>query len=79
VATTALRAGAKTAYKLRDHPSPWMGEKGIQVGTAALSAALVDTFIGKQYPKRKGGVRHLAMKHATNVAMKNIVSGAGGR
>ena len=56
VARTALQAGAASAYKMRYNPGPWMGEKGTRVAIAAISTALVDSFINRKYPKRQGGI-----------------------
>jgi hypothetical protein len=67
-ARTALQAGAAAAYKMRNDPGPW-GEKGTKVATAAIGAALVDTFMTKRYPKKVGGVRHKAMRQAAEVAL----------
>ncbi|RNJ59429.1 hypothetical protein D7B24_002432 [Verticillium nonalfalfae] len=70
----AIQAGAQAAYKLRDDPSPWMGEKGVRVATAALGAGLVDGFVGsKRSPVKKGGMRHQAMKQAAEAGIRNFV------
>lgn len=70
---TAFEAGAVAALKLRDDPSPLLGAKGSKIATAALAAAVVDTFIDKKYPKRKGGLRHTVMRQATQMAIGNLV------
>ncbi|KAM0275019.1 hypothetical protein ACHAQH_007624 [Verticillium albo-atrum] len=70
----ALQAGAQAAYKLRDDPSPWMGEKGVRVATAALGAGLVDGFVGsKRSGLKKGGMRHQAMRQAAEAGIRNFV------
>ncbi|KAM0325054.1 hypothetical protein ACHAQA_007591 [Verticillium albo-atrum] len=70
----ALQAGAQAAYKLRDDPSPWMGEKGVRVATAALGAGLVDGFVGsKRSGLKKGGMRHQAMRQAAEAGIRNLV------
>lgn len=45
-ARTALTAGAQAAFRSRDERGEWLGAKGAKVATAALSAALVDGFLG---------------------------------
>ncbi|KAL5627435.1 hypothetical protein BROUX41_003588 [Berkeleyomyces rouxiae] len=46
-AKTALQAGAQAAMRLRKNKGEWMGEKGLQVGAAAVSAGLRDVFSAK--------------------------------
>ncbi|KAK4193802.1 hypothetical protein QBC35DRAFT_480302 [Podospora australis] len=70
---TAFEAGAVAALKLRDDPSPYFGAKGSKIATAALAAAVVDTFIDKKYPNRKGGLRHTVMRQATQMAIGSLV------
>ncbi|KAL2884701.1 hypothetical protein HOO65_100105 [Ceratocystis lukuohia] len=41
-AKTALQAGAQAAFRLRNNKGEWIGEKGLQVGAAAVSAGLQD-------------------------------------
>jgi hypothetical protein len=72
-AQTALKAGAAAAFKARNDPSPWLGEKGGKVATAALGAALVDTFLSQRHPKKVGGVRHHAMRHVAEAALGRAV------
>ncbi|QUC21626.1 uncharacterized protein UV8b_05869 [Ustilaginoidea virens] len=43
-ARTAFSAGAQAAMQSRKDPSPWLGSKGAKVATAALGAALMDSF-----------------------------------
>ncbi|KAK2591465.1 hypothetical protein QQS21_010841 [Conoideocrella luteorostrata] len=43
-ARTAFSAGAQAAMQNRKDPSPWLGQKGAKVATAALGAALMDGF-----------------------------------
>ena len=79
-ARTALETAALTALKMRDDPSPLFGPKGGKIAAAALSAAVVDTFIDKKHPKvRKGGMRHTVIRQATQLAIGNIVGGDGGK
>lgn len=73
-ARVALQAGAQAAYKLRDDPSPWVGEKGVRVASAALGAGIVDGIVGSRHPKmRRGGMRHQAMREATEFGLKQFV------
>ncbi|KAK3991407.1 hypothetical protein QBC44DRAFT_323598 [Cladorrhinum sp. PSN332] len=75
----AVETAALTALKLRDDPSPLLGPKGGKIAAAALSAAVVDTFIDKKHPKvRKGGLRHTVIRQATQLAIGNIVGGGKG-
>ena len=68
-ARTALKVGATTAFQVRNEPGDWVGAKGSKVATAALGAALVNSFMEKKHPKKVGGVRHNAMRHAAEMAI----------
>jgi hypothetical protein len=70
---TALHTGAATAWGMRNDPGPWLGEKGTKVATAALGAALVDTFMTKKHPQKVGGKRHGAMRQVAEVALNRGV------
>ncbi|KAH6688951.1 hypothetical protein F5X68DRAFT_260542 [Plectosphaerella plurivora] len=73
-ARVALQAGAQAAYKLRNDPSPWVGEKGVRVASAALGAGIVDGIVGNKHSKmRKGGMRHQAMREATQFGLRQFV------
>lgn len=73
-ARVALQAGAQAAYKLRDDPSPWVGPKGVRVASAALGAGIVDGIVGNKHSKmRRGGMRHQAMREATEFGLKQFV------
>lgn len=50
---SALTAGAVEAFRQRNRPGEWMGEKGLRVATAAISAAAIDTAVDKD-PRKKG-------------------------
>jgi predicted dinucleotide-binding enzyme len=52
-----------------------MGEKGTKVASAALGAAIVDTFLSQRHPKKMGGVRHHAMRQAAEMALGSTVVG----
>ena len=73
-ATCALEAGAVAAIKASHAPGP-LSQKGAKVVTAALGAAVVDTFLSKKMPKTKGGIRHAAMREVAEAALGNFVVG----
>ncbi|WQF89647.1 hypothetical protein CDEST_14661 [Colletotrichum destructivum] len=88
-AQTAFRVGSQAALQMRSEPGPWIGEKGTRVATAALGAALVDTFVGHKATGIRGGMRHQALRQACEMGIRNFViqptvntatrrSGAGG-
>jgi hypothetical protein len=56
--------------KNKDDPSPWLGPKGAKVATAALGAAVVDGFMGKN--KHNGGAAHQAMKQGVMFASDRL-------
>ncbi|OLN86118.1 hypothetical protein CCHL11_05183 [Colletotrichum chlorophyti] len=72
-AQTAFRVGSQAAYQMRKEPGPWIGEKGTRVATAALGAALVDTFVGHKASNMKGGMRHQALRQACELGIRNFV------
>jgi hypothetical protein len=74
VARTALTAGAQAALRARKDPSPWMGEKGARVATAAIGAALVDGFIASKHPDKMDGRRHKGLKSVATTAMNKGVA-----
>ncbi|KAK4126051.1 hypothetical protein N657DRAFT_642812 [Parathielavia appendiculata] len=72
----AFEAGAIAALRLRDDPSPWLGKKGGQIAAAALSAAVVDTFVARRHPNmRKGGLRHSFAKQAAQMVIGGLMGG----
>ncbi|KAK1950844.1 hypothetical protein LY78DRAFT_493832 [Colletotrichum sublineola] len=72
-AQTAFRVGSQAAMQMRSEPGPWIGEKGTRVATAALGAALVDTFVGHKATGMKGGMRHQALRQACEMGIRNFV------
>ncbi|KAK1973452.1 hypothetical protein LZ30DRAFT_610770 [Colletotrichum cereale] len=72
-AQTAFRVGSQAALEMRSEPGPWIGEKGTRVATAALGAALVDTFVGHKATGMKGGMRHQALRQACEMGIRNFV------
>lgn len=42
-----LSAAAMEAFRQRSRPGDWVGEKGVRVATAAISAAVINTGIDK--------------------------------
>ncbi|OHF03370.1 hypothetical protein CORC01_01423 [Colletotrichum orchidophilum] len=72
-AQTAFRVGSQAALQMKSEPGPWIGEKGTRVATAALGAALVDTFVGHKATGIKGGMRHQALRQACEMGIRNFV------
>ncbi|KAJ0163438.1 hypothetical protein CTA2_3007 [Colletotrichum tanaceti] len=72
-AQTAFRVGSQAALQMRSEPGPWIGEKGTRVATAALGAALVDTFVGHKATGMRGGMRHQALRQACEMGIRNFV------
>ncbi|KAG7287791.1 hypothetical protein NEMBOFW57_007306 [Staphylotrichum longicolle] len=70
----AFEAGAIAALRLRNDPSPWLGKKGGQIAAAAIGAAVVDTFVARRIPKRKGGLRHSVARQAAQMVIGGLVS-----
>ncbi|CAK7220890.1 hypothetical protein SBRCBS47491_004341 [Sporothrix bragantina] len=73
-ARNALRAGTMAALSSHSAPGSWFGNKGTRVATAALGAALVDTYMGHRHPESVNGVRHTAMRQAAEYAISSIVA-----
>ncbi|KAL2135873.1 hypothetical protein VTI74DRAFT_6472 [Chaetomium olivicolor] len=77
----ALEGAAIAALRRRHDPSPWLSaKKGGQIAAAALGAAVVDTFVARRLPKRKGGIRHSVARQAAQMVIGGLVtpSSAGG-
>ena len=68
-----MAAGAVEAFKVRKHPGPWVGEKGVRVARAALSAAAVDATVDKD-PKDKPK-RHVAEATAAGLVVNHLLGG----
>lgn len=73
-ARNALRAGTMAALSSHGAPGSWLGNKGTRVATAALGAALVDTYMGHRHPDSFNGIRHTAMRQAAEYAINSIVA-----
>ncbi|EXL64745.1 hypothetical protein FOPG_19001 [Fusarium oxysporum f. sp. conglutinans race 2 54008] len=69
---TAFAAGVQAAIKSQDDPTPWLGAKGAKVATAALSAALVDGWIGQ---KHRGTARQNIMQKGVDFASAQVAAG----
>ncbi|KAH7184489.1 hypothetical protein DER44DRAFT_816947 [Fusarium oxysporum] len=69
---TAFAAGVQAAIKSQDDPAPWLGAKGAKVATAALSAALVDGWIGQ---KHRGTARQNIMQKGVDFASAQVAAG----
>lgn len=74
---TALTAGAVEAFRQRNRPGDWMGERGIRVATAALSAAAIDAAVDKD-PTRKGK-RNIVKSTIGGLVVDKLASGIRGR
>ncbi|OCK80330.1 hypothetical protein K432DRAFT_382304 [Lepidopterella palustris CBS 459.81] len=71
--TAAAVAGAIEAFRSRNEPGPWTGEKGQRVATAALGAAGIDSFVDKD-PDRKGK-RHIAESALGGLLANRLANG----
>lgn len=74
---SALTAGAVEAFRQRNRPGEWMGERGIRVATAALSAAAIDTAVDHD-PKRKGK-RNIVKSTIGGLVVDRLANGMRGR
>lgn len=72
-AKAAARSGAIAAIRMSGQEGDWIGAKGTKVATAALGAALVDTFMDHKLPHCKGGMRHKTFKHVTQTVLGNLL------
>lgn len=70
-----LRAGTMAALDCHDTPGDWLGDKGTRVATAALKAAIVDTYMEHRHPQSVNGFRHTAMRQAAEYAITNALAG----
>ncbi|KAL6858255.1 hypothetical protein ACO1O0_005715 [Amphichorda felina] len=68
-ARQAFTAGAQAAIRSKDDRGPWLGPKGAKVATAALSAALVDGFLGT---KRPDGLERGVLRTGGDAALDEI-------
>ncbi|KUI61718.1 hypothetical protein VP1G_08883 [Cytospora mali] len=75
---SALTAGAVEAIRQRNRPGEWMGERGLRVATAALSAAAIDTSLDKN--PRKKGKRNIIKSTIGGLVVDKLANGMrGGR
>lgn len=74
---SALTAGAVEAIRQRNRPGDWVGERGLRVATAALSAAAIDTAVDKD-PGRKGK-RNILKSTIGGLVVDRLANGARGR
>lgn len=51
---SALTAGAVEAIRQRNRPGEWLGERGLRVATAAMSAAAIDTAVENRRGRSRG-------------------------
>jgi hypothetical protein len=74
---TALRSGMKAATIAALKMSTQKGsiyEKVPRVATAALGAAVVDSFLTARHPDAKGGTRHAVIRQVAELAIGNLVA-----
>lgn len=74
---SALTAGAVEAFRQRNRSGEWMGEKGLRVATAAMSAAAIDSAVDKN-PRRKGK-RNVIGATLGGLLVDKLASGIRGR
>lgn len=74
---SALTAGAVEAFRQRNRSGEWMGEKGLRVATAAMSAAAIDSAVDKN-PRRKGK-RNVIGSTLGGLLVDKLASGIRGR
>ncbi|KAJ4385682.1 hypothetical protein N0V93_010111 [Gnomoniopsis smithogilvyi] len=74
---SALTAGAVEAFRQRNRPGEWLGEKGLRVATAAMSAAAIDSAVDKN-PRRKGK-RNVIGSTLGGLVVDKLASGIRGR
>ncbi|KAI7289851.1 hypothetical protein KC315_g19984, partial [Hortaea werneckii] len=72
-AQAALVAGAVEAFRARNEPGPWSGDKGKRIATAALGAGGIDGLIDRN-PNKKSK-RHLAEAVIGGVAASRLANG----
>lgn len=51
----ALMAGAVELMRQKNRPGEWMGQKGVRVATAAISAGIIDAGLDKHHGALGGG------------------------
>ena len=74
---SAVTAGAVEAIRQRNRPGDWMGERGLRVATAALSAAAIDTAVDRD-PKR-GSKRNIVKSTIGGLVVDRLANGLRGR
>ena len=74
---TAMRSGMKAATIAALRVSSQKGsiyEKMPRVATAAIGAAMVDSFLTARHPGAKGGTRHAVIRQVAELAIGNLVA-----
>ncbi|KAI0849160.1 hypothetical protein F5Y00DRAFT_74554 [Daldinia vernicosa] len=73
-ARAALEAGGLTAFRLRNDPGSWTGDKGAKIATAALGAAAIDAFIDKDPRQAKSkGVKGFAESTISSLIASKVM------
>lgn len=73
---SALTAGAVEALRQRNRSGEWVGEKGLRVATAAISAAAIDSAVDKN--PRKKGKRNIIASSLGGLVVDKLASGIRG-
>jgi hypothetical protein len=69
-AEKAISATATAAFRVRNDPGHWAGEKGFKVAGAAAAAATVDALLGTD--RHKHPLQHMAVAMVQGVVMDKI-------
>jgi len=72
-AKAAIVAGAVEAFRSRNAPGPWTGEKGQRIATAALGAAGIDSLVDKDPDKHSK--RHVAESAIGGLLANRVANG----
>lgn len=72
-AKAAIVAGAVEAFRSRNTPGPWTGEKGQRIATAAIGAAGIDSLVDKDPDKH--GKRHVAESAIGGLLANRVANG----
>lgn len=74
---SALTAGAMEAVRQRNRPGDWLGERGLRVATAAMSAAAIDTVVDR-HPRKRSKTK-LVTSALGGLVVDKLARGVGGR
>ncbi|KAH7393764.1 hypothetical protein BKA64DRAFT_677003 [Cadophora sp. MPI-SDFR-AT-0126] len=71
-AETAISAAAKAAFRVRNDPGHWIGEKGLKVAGVAASAATISAVLDTN--PHKHSLQHIAVEMIQGVVMDQITT-----